>query len=89
MDNLHDIILKEIKENNIFNCNSMFSISFETGCDINEIYAIIQKLLDSEKISKRWYCPYEERFADEPIGNDSYETYFVKPKILNIDELMK
>lgn len=89
MDNLQDIILKEIKESDIFNCNSMFSISFETGCDINEIQAVIQNLLESDKISKRWYCPYEERFADEPIGNDSYETYFVKLKPLDIRKLME
>lgn len=89
MDNIQDIILKEIKESDIFNYNSMFSISFETGVDINEIQSIIQNLLDTRKIHKHWYCPYEERFANEPIGNDSYETYFVKPKILNIVELMK
>ena len=89
MGNLQDIILKEIKESDIFNCNSMFSISFETGADINEIQQIIHNLLDSGKIHKRWYCPYEERFADSPIGNDSYETYFVKPKPLDVRKLMK
>lgn len=89
MGNLQDTILKEIKESEIFNCNSMFSISFETGTDINEIQTIIQNLLDTKKIHKRWYNPYEERFADSPIGNDSYETYFVKPEPLDIIKLMK
>lgn len=92
MDNLTVKLLSEISNQaGMFNSNNIFQFCIENDCDIATVTNCVNKLIDERKIVKRYYCPYEERFANEPIGKDSYETFSLKLEKItkeNINELM-
>lgn len=86
---LEQKLLSEISESYIFSENNIFQFCIDNDCDIGTVAVIINKLIEDNKIFKHYYCPYEERFAGEPIGNNSYVVLTNKIPKLNIQELME
>lgn len=85
-------LLKEISESDIFSENNVFQFCIDNDSDIATVTNIINELIDENKIIKRYYCPWEERFAGEPIGDSSYIVLQSKlPKLtkLNIKKLIQ
>lgn len=82
-------LLKEISESYIFSENNIFQFCIDNDCDIGTVTVKVNELIEDNKIFKHYYCPYEERFAGEPIGNNSYVVLTNKMPKLNIQELME
>ena len=79
-------LLSEISNQaGMFNSNNIWHFCIENDYDIATVTNCVNKLIDDGKIVKFYYCPYEERFA-----NESYGLFSLKLKKLtkeNIDEL--
>lgn len=86
---IKESLLKEISCAIVFSENNIFQFCIDNDCDIGTVTVIINKLIEDNKIFKHYYCPYEERFAGEPIGNNSYVVLTNKIPKLNIQELME
>ena len=85
-------LLKEISEAVLFSENHIFQFCLDNDSAIGTATILLNKLIDDGKIQKLYYCPYEERTANEPIGNDSYPVFIKSYNKLNksdITRLMK
>lgn len=88
--NMKEKLLKEIFNSGEFTENNIFHFCIDNGYDIATVTNTINNLIDSEEIVKCYYHPYECRFSDEPMGDESYMILTTKlSKFLNIEELMK
>lgn len=69
---LKEKLLMAILDSDIFSDNNIYQFCVDNDCDIGTVTVEINKLIEDNKIVKKYYCPYEERFADEPIGKSTY-----------------
>ena len=88
MQQLKQKLLKEISEAVLFSENHILQFCLDNDSDIGTATILLNKLIDDGKIQKLYYCPYEERTANEPIGNDSYPVFIIRFDKANIQELM-
>lgn len=81
-------LLKEISESLIFSDCSIYRFIIENDSDIGTVTKLLNELIKENKVLKIYYCPYDERTANEPIGNDSYPVFIIRFDKANIQELM-
>lgn len=65
-------LLKEISDTDIFSVNNIYQFCIDNELDIGTVIGAINELIDEGKIINQYYCPWEERFSDLPIGGNSY-----------------
>lgn len=81
-------LLKVISESLIFSDNSIYNFIIENDSDIGTVTMLLNELINENKVLKMYYCPYEERTANEPIGTESYQIFIITFDKANFQRLM-
>ena len=75
---LEEQLLQEIGDSLQFSESNIFTFCIDNDCDIATVTNALKELIDENRITKLYYSPTEERYADEPIGEDSFEVFILK-----------